>query len=186
MVDWEKNLFLIARKLQSISPPKKALASRSLRGRRRQVSDPRLPEHGENVLALNKAFLYLNYQPRIFRKVSPSVTDCVCTKNYTPVYKHSWMQKHTHVHIKTPQVGLNTATTTVSHRDRREHRALSCTPRPTHSAGFFAHPGVGPASRGGGRGRRRGCGRRRKERREDRRGSPRAGRAGMGQGTQGG
>ena len=32
------------------------------------------------LLALNKAFLYLNCQPRIFRKVSPSVTESVCTQ----------------------------------------------------------------------------------------------------------
>lgn len=55
-------------------------------------------------LALNKAFLYLNCQPRIFRKVSPSVAECVCTKNYAPVYKHSWMQKHTRVHVTAPQM----------------------------------------------------------------------------------
>lgn len=53
----------------------------------------RLPEQGENVLALNKAFLYLNCQPRIFRKV-PQASLRVCTKNYAPVYKHGWMQKH--------------------------------------------------------------------------------------------
>lgn len=61
------------------------------------------------LLALNKAFLYLNCQPRIFRKVSPSVAECVCTKNYTPVYKHSWMQKNTRVHVGTAQMRLDTA-----------------------------------------------------------------------------
>lgn len=45
------------------------------------------------LLALNKAFLYLNCQPRIFRKV-PQASLSVCTKNYAPVYKHGWMQKH--------------------------------------------------------------------------------------------
>lgn len=119
---------------------------------------------GEMLLALNKAFLYLNCQPRIFRKVSPSVTECVCTKNYTPVYKHSWMQKHTRVHVKTPQIGLGTATTA------RESHSFRRTPRPVlHTQGgtlrgvFFAHPGAEPAggvvstrnSRATGGGRRR-------------------------------
>lgn len=53
----------------------------------------RLPEQGEKtLLALNKAFLYLNCQPRIFRKV-PQASLRVCTKNYAPVYKHGWMQE---------------------------------------------------------------------------------------------
>lgn len=77
------------------------------------------------LLALNKAFLYLNCQPRIFRKVSPSVTARVCTKNYTPVYQHRWMQKHTHVHVQTPQLGLDTAATPLSHLPPRP----GCTPR---------------------------------------------------------
>lgn len=115
------------------------------------------------LLALNKAFLYLNCQPRIFRKVSPSVTECVCTKNYTPVYKHSWMQKHTRVHVKTPQIGLGTATAArESHSFRRTSRpvlhtqggalgGLFCTP------GCRAGRGVGSArnSRATGGGRRR-------------------------------
>lgn len=48
---------------------------------------------GKMLLALNKAFLYLNCQPRIFRKV-PQASLSVCTKNYAPVYKHGWMQNH--------------------------------------------------------------------------------------------
>lgn len=118
---------------------------------------------GEMLLALNKAFLYLNCQPRIFRKVSPSVTECVCTKNYTPVYKHSWMQKHTRVHVKTPQIGLGTATAARgSHSFGRTSRpvlytqggalgGLFCTP------GCRAGRGVGSArnSRTTGGGRRR-------------------------------
>lgn len=48
---------------------------------------------GKTLLALNKAFLYLNCQPRIFRKV-PQASLRVCTKNYAPVYKHGRMQKH--------------------------------------------------------------------------------------------
>lgn len=137
------------------------------------------------LLALNKAFLYLNCQPRIFRKVSPSVTECVCTKNYTPVYKHSWMQKHTRVHVKTPQIGLGTATTA------RESHSFRRTPRPVlHTQGgtlrgvFFAHPGAEPA---GGvvstrNSRATGGGRRRKPPQRGGGGaaSPRAGRAGRG------
>lgn len=129
---------------------------------------------GEMLLALNKAFLYLNCQPRIFRKVSPSVTECVCTKNYTPVYKHSWMQKHTRVHVKTPRIGLGTATTA------RESRPPRRAPHPVlHTqggalSGLFLHtrvqsrPGVWappgipePREVGGGGSRRSGGGGRR-------------------------
>jgi hypothetical protein len=125
-VNREKNLLLGPGVCSHVPAPKANLASGLYRGGGSRWMFCDSQNMGEMFLALNKAFLYLNCQPRIFRKVSPSVTECVCTKNYPPVYKHSWMQKHGCVR-KAPEAG------TQPHCPRATRSsACTCWPCPAH------------------------------------------------------
>lgn len=113
------------------------------------------------LLALNKAFLYLNCQPRIFRKV-PQASLSVCTKNYAPVYKHGWMQNH-------KRTGPNSTLPGEPRARRPAHPAApsgggSLETRPEQTPPGIPKPqGGGKRGRGGGSHRRRGGSEGRKE-----------------------